>query len=94
LLRRHRGSSAEQLGERSIFVRGGAAEVELNDALAQLSAEHREILLLKYVDGLTYAELAERLDVPQGTVMSRLYHAREKMRQGLALEPRTGNADP
>ena len=88
-----RGSSVEQLAEGAAFVRGGVDEVELNDALAQLPAESREILLLKYLDGLTYAELAERLEVPRGTVMSRLYHARERLRKVLALEPRSGDAN-
>ena len=48
--------------------------------LARLKAEFREILLLKYVDGCSYAQLAERLEIPRGTVMSRLYHARRAFR--------------
>lgn len=57
----------------------GAAD-ELNDALRALGHESREIITLKYLDGLTYAELAQRLSIPAGTVMSRLYHARCKLR--------------
>jgi len=34
---------------------------------------------LKHLDGLSYAELAERLEIPRGTVMSRLYFARKKL---------------
>lgn len=49
-------------------------------ALGRLKPEFREILLLKYVDGCSYAELAERLEIPRGTVMSRLYHARRAFR--------------
>lgn len=56
----------------------GAAD-ELNDALQALRHEDREIITLKHLDGLTYAELAERLSIPVGTVMSRLYHARRKL---------------
>jgi len=93
LRKEQRGNSPEQLAEGTPFVRAGVDEVELNDALAQLPAEQREILLLKYLDGLTYAELAERLEVPRGTVMSRLYYARERLRKVLELEPRSGDAD-
>lgn len=52
---------------------------KLNAALAQIPVKHREILLLREVDGLSYEELAESLGIPKGTVMSRLYHARSKM---------------
>ena len=48
-------------------------------------AGDREILLLKALDGLSYAELAERLAIPLGTVMSRLYYARRRLRE--RLEP-------
>ena len=52
---------------------------KLNDALQALRHEDREIITLKHLDGLTYAELAGRLSIPVGTVMSRLYHARHKL---------------
>src|SRR5947207_6627283 len=45
----------------------------LTAALAVLSAEHREVLLLRFVDGLSLAELAEALNIPLGTVKSRLH---------------------
>ena len=46
--------------------------------LQELAPEDRELLVLKHLDGLTYDELAQRLGVPAGTVMSRLYHARRR----------------
>lgn len=52
----------------------------LEDALLSLDREDREIVTLKYLDGLTYDELAEHLRIPKGTVMSRLFHARRKLR--------------
>ena len=55
----------------------------LESALLALSAEERELITLKHLDGLSYAELAERLEVPPGTVMSRLYHARRRLRDRL-----------
>jgi RNA polymerase sigma-70 factor (ECF subfamily) len=60
------------------------AVASLNDALRGLSAPDREILLLKHFDGLAYAEMAELLDIPPGTVMSRLYNARRRLRRKLA----------
>jgi len=54
---------------------------ELAVALANLSEDHREVLLLRYVDGLTLAEIAEAADVPLGTVKSRLHNALETLRQ-------------
>ena len=51
--------------------------------LAALSPQDREILTLKHLDGLTYKQLADRLEVPIGTVMSRLYDARRRMREKL-----------
>jgi RNA polymerase sigma-70 factor (ECF subfamily) len=47
----------------------------LNAALALLSDEHREMLLLRFVDGLSLAEIAEVSNIPLGTVKSRLHNA-------------------
>jgi RNA polymerase sigma-70 factor (ECF subfamily) len=58
---------------------------ELRDALAraveQLPEDARRTLLLREVDGLSYAEIAAALGIPKGTVMSRLHHARRRVRQ-------------
>jgi RNA polymerase sigma-70 factor (ECF subfamily) len=48
-------------------------------ALETLPEKHRTILVLREVEGLSYEELAERLGIHKGTVMSRLFHARKKM---------------
>ena len=55
----------------------------LERALLELTAEDRELITLRHLDGLSYQELAERLHVPQGTIMSRLHHARKKLRNKL-----------
>ena len=55
----------------------------LEEALLSLDSEDREIVTLKYFDGLSYDELAERLQIPKGTVMSRLFHARRKLQAKL-----------
>ncbi len=54
-------------------------------ALAVLSDEHREVLLLRFVDGLSLAEIAEVLSIPLGTVKSRLHNALACLRH----DPRT-----
>src|SRR5699024_10392586 len=45
-------------------------------AFEALSPAHREILILREVEDLSYQEIADALDIKLGTVMSRLYHAR------------------
>ena len=61
--------------------RPAGAGSDLAVALANLSEEQREILLLRYSDGLTLAEIAEAAGVPLGTVKSRLHSALEMLRQ-------------
>jgi RNA polymerase sigma-70 factor (ECF subfamily) len=56
----------------------------LSDALAKMSEKHRAIIVMREVMGLTYEEIGEALDCPKGTVMSRLFHARRKLRSMLA----------
>jgi RNA polymerase sigma-70 factor (ECF subfamily) len=55
----------------------------LQQALAKLSPEHREIVILHEIDGLTYEEAAVVLSVPVGTVKSRLHHAFLQLRRSL-----------
>jgi RNA polymerase sigma-70 factor (ECF subfamily) len=53
-------------------------------ALDGLPEIHRTILVLREVEGLSYEDLAVRLGIQKGTVMSRLFHARKKMQAALA----------
>jgi RNA polymerase sigma-70 factor, ECF subfamily len=55
----------------------------LEKALHSLSTEEREIVCLKYFDGLSYDELATHLQIPRGTVMSRLFNARRRLQRKL-----------
>ncbi len=52
-------------------------------ALERVGDEHREILVLKELQGLRYTEIAQILDIPEGTVASRLFHARRALRAAL-----------
>ena len=61
---------------------------ELVQALDRLSDEHRSVLLLISVEDFTYAEAAEVLKIPMGTVMSRLARGRERLREMLEGDAR------
>jgi RNA polymerase sigma-70 factor, ECF subfamily len=65
--------------------------LDLLAALGRLSTEQRETLLLVCVEQLTYAEAAEVMHVPVGTVMSRVCRARAAMRQFLEGRDRPGD---
>lgn len=51
----------------------------IDGALAQLSAEHRAVIVMKEIEGMQYNEIADALDCSIGTVMSRLFYARKKL---------------
>jgi RNA polymerase sigma factor (sigma-70 family) len=68
-------------------VSAGNASKELGAALARLSAELRDTLLLAAWSDLSYEEIATALGVPVGTVRSRLSRARSKLRKILPQEP-------
>ncbi len=57
----------------------------LSAAVATLSAPQREVVLLRFVDGLSLGEVAQALGIPEGTVKSRLHQALTKLRE----DPRT-----
>jgi RNA polymerase sigma-70 factor, ECF subfamily len=52
----------------------------VHEALAKLSPEHRAVLVMKDMDGMKYEDMAGVLDVPIGTIRSRLHRARLEMR--------------
>lgn len=70
-------SRPDRLAERE------AAQSRLWRALNRISADHREVLVLKELQGLRYAEIAEVMGVPEGTIASRLFHARKALRAAL-----------
>ena len=56
----------------------------IQDALAELPEHHRAVIVLREIEGMSYEEMAKALEVPKGTIMSRLFHARKKMQVALA----------
>jgi len=67
------------------FQRTRDAEIArgLSAAIAELTPEHRAVILLREVDGLSYEEISRVLDCPKGTVMSRLHYARRQLQERL-----------
>ena len=57
------------------------ASEELSALVERLSPAHRDVLALAFVDELSYAEIAQVLDVPVGTVKSRLNHAKQALKK-------------
>ncbi len=64
----------------------GELRMKIQEALDKLSAEHREVVVLKDVQGLSYKEIAEVMESTLGTVMSRLFYARQKLQALLKNE--------
>ena len=88
LLEDGRGSMSTLSGRLDADPQRNALRAELGEqlerALEQVPPKHREILLLREVEGMSYEDLARVLAIPKGTVMSRLYHARIKVQRALA----------
>lgn len=69
-------------GPERVRERSSAREILWN-ALERIGDEHREILVLKELEGFRYNEIAGILDIPEGTVASRLFHARRALKNTL-----------
>jgi RNA polymerase sigma-70 factor, ECF subfamily len=54
---------------------------KIQAALDQVPENHRKILLMREIEGMSYEDLARTLEIPKGTVMSRLFHARLKVQK-------------
>ena len=64
----------------------GASGCDLDQALLLLTSDQREVVLLVGLEGLSYAETAQVLSIPIGTVMSRLARGRDRLRTLLAYD--------
>jgi len=87
--RRHRRAGVRQIPLDDVFSTGRdqMAEADLRDqlrrALADLTPEHRAVVVLHHYAGLPLGEIAEILGVPYGTVGSRMHHAKRALRAAL-----------
>jgi RNA polymerase sigma-70 factor, ECF subfamily len=59
------------------------SRIDAEAVLARLSPEHRQVIVLRELEGLSYEEIAETLGVPRGTVESRLHRARSELKEAL-----------
>lgn len=55
-------------------------------ALDELPEDQQQVVILREIEGMAYKEIAEVMDIPEGTVMSRLYYARKKLQAALSDE--------
>lgn len=88
--RRGRHLAIDGVAEMELFAPAsqldGMEHADLLRALAQLSPDYRSVILLVGVEDLTYAQAAEVLGVPIGTVMSRLSRGRARLAQLIAVD--------
>lgn len=68
----------EDEGSEPDFTAGDAAQI--HTAMDQLSEEHREVLVLRFVEEMTYEQIADVVQCPLGTVRSRIYQAKVRLR--------------
>jgi RNA polymerase sigma-70 factor, ECF subfamily len=98
LLRRRGKLRTEEIEPMANVLPSGEASIEekailkqeyksLEDAMATLSVDDREVLALYYVQKRTTKEIAEVLEVAPGTIMARLFRAREKLRNRMQAQP-------
>jgi RNA polymerase sigma-70 factor (ECF subfamily) len=65
-------------------VRRREIAARLQSALDALPSYHRAVIVMREIDGLSYEEMAQTMSVSKGTIMSRLFHARQKLQRALA----------
>jgi RNA polymerase sigma-70 factor, ECF subfamily len=71
-----RGNPDKALGRKQL-------SAQIFDALDKLSPDHRQVIVLREIEGLSYKEIAETMEIAEGTVMSRLFYARRMLRDVL-----------
>jgi RNA polymerase sigma-70 factor (ECF subfamily) len=66
------------------IVRRREIAASLQAALDALPSYHRAVIVLREIEGMSYEEMAQAMGVSKGTIMSRLFHARQKLQRALA----------
>jgi RNA polymerase sigma-70 factor, ECF subfamily len=84
---------SSDLNPESVAIRRADREL-VRQAIEELPLEYREAIVLRELEGLSYKEIAEIVEVPLGTVMSRLSRARERLKQNLASRVVKGTGYP
>lgn len=73
----HEESPSKALERKQLLAR-------IMDSMQKLSEDQREVILLREVEGLSYKEISDVMEIPEGTVMSRLFYARKKLQKLLS----------
>src|SRR5215831_5130669 len=71
-------------GDPADVVRRREIAARLQQALDALPSYHRGVIVMREIDGMSYEEMAQAMNVSKGTIMSRLFHARQKLQKALA----------
>ncbi|MCB9685094.1 MAG: sigma-70 family RNA polymerase sigma factor [Alphaproteobacteria bacterium] len=82
----HEDGPGRQLERKQLFAR-------IMTAMQQLPEDQRQVILLRELEGLQYKEIAEIMEIPEGTVMSRLFYARKKLQKLLSGDHTPSTAD-
>ncbi len=77
-----------QEDEADVLLNRAADTRIVNQAIDQLPMKYKEILILYYMDDMLYKDIAKTLDIPLGTVMSRLNRAKEALKVTLLKQPK------
>jgi RNA polymerase sigma-70 factor (ECF subfamily) len=91
--RRRREQLAEAVAARGPTSGAGEMQVEMRDALDQLPDDERTLLVLKYYENMNYAEMAQVLERPAGTIASGLNRARHMLREFLESPSQGGPSE-
>lgn len=74
-------ASISALGDPTTAVKNKEILVAVQESLGQLSDKHRAVIVMRELQGLSYADMAKAMDCSKGTIMSRLFHARRNMQK-------------
>jgi RNA polymerase sigma-70 factor (ECF subfamily) len=77
------GQSRNRLIEPAAAAKDLDAAMDILDVISRLGPDHQQVVILREMQGLSYEEIAQALDIPCGTVESRLYRARAELRKML-----------
>ncbi|MEN0067598.1 MAG: sigma-70 family RNA polymerase sigma factor [Myxococcota bacterium] len=75
----HGDSPAKRIERQQLFE-------QIMGAMEKLSEDQKQVVLLRELEGLSYKEIADIMEIPEGTVMSRLFYARKKLQKLLQSE--------
>jgi RNA polymerase sigma-70 factor, ECF subfamily len=73
--------SLAALGDPSAAVKNKEILAAVQDSLGKLSDKHRAVIVMRELQGLSYADMAKAMNCSKGTIMSRLFHARRNMQK-------------